>query len=57
MQRMPPRFVNIDHNTPLLLPPGLLIYCYAPGIFSSRRIETQTDENIALRFLTGDTSP
>jgi hypothetical protein len=44
MQRMAPRFVNIDHNSPLLLPPGLLNYCYATGIFSSRRIETQTDE-------------
>ncbi len=99
---MPARFVNIDHDTPLLLPPdlrdwvspdhmvhfvmdavkaldltrartnqrgtghaqyppcmmlGLLIYCYATGTFSSRRIETQTYENIAVRFLTGDTHP
>jgi transposase len=33
------------------------IYCYATGIFSSRRIETQTHENVAVRFLTGDTHP
>lgn len=102
IQGMPARFVNIDHDTPLLLPPdlrdwvapdhmvhfimdavkaldlscartnhrgtghaqyppsmmlGLLIYCYATGIFASRRIETQTYENVAVRFLTGDTHP
>ncbi len=99
---MPARFVNIDHATPLLLPPdlrdrvgpdhmvhfimdavaaldlrlaqtnergtgkaqyppsmmlGLLIYCYATGTFSSRRIETQTYENVAVRYLTADTHP
>jgi transposase len=102
MERMAARFVNIDHDTPLLLPPdlrdwgspghmvhfvmdavkaldlslahtneratghtqyppsmmlGLLIYCYATGTFSSRRIETLTFENTAVRFLTGDTHP
>ena len=96
------RFVNIDHATPLLLPPdlrdwvgkdhmvrfimdavaaldlgrarvngrgtgsaqyppsmmlGLLIYCYATGTFSSRRIETLTFENVAVRFLCADTHP
>lgn len=99
---MSARFVNIDHDTPMLLPPdlrdwvspnpmvhfimdavkaldlslartnqrgtghaqyppsmmlGLLIYCYATGTFSSRRIETLTFENVAVRFLTGDTHP
>lgn len=99
---MPARFVNVDHATPLLLPPdlrdwvapdhmvhfiidavsaldlsaartnergtglaqyppsmmlGLLIYCYATGTFSSRRIEAQTYENVAVRYLTGDTHP
>ena len=99
---MPARFVNIDHATPLLLPPdlrdwvgpdhmvhfimdavaaldlsiaqtnergtgkaqyppsmmlGLLIYCYATGTFSSRRIETLTYENLAVRYLTADTHP
>lgn len=96
------KFVNIDHDTPLLLPPdlrdwvgpnhmvhfimdavaaldlrtarvnergtgsaqyppsmmlSLLIYCYATGTFSSRRIETLTYENVAVRFLTADTHP
>jgi transposase len=102
MEGMSARFVNIDRDTPLPLPPdlrgwvspahmvhfiidavkaldlslaqtnqrgtgsaqyppsmmlGLLIYCYATGTFSSRRIETQTYENIAVRYLTGDTHP
>jgi transposase len=102
MGEMSARFVNVDHDTPLLLPPdlrdwvspghmvhfimdavkaldlslarinqrgtghaqyppsmmlGLLIYCYATGTFSSRRIETLTYENVAVRFLTGDTHP
>jgi transposase len=102
MEEMSARFVNIDHDTPLLLPPdlrdwvseghivhfimdavdaldlslartnqrgtghaqyppsmmlGLLIYCYATGTFSSRRIETLTFENVAVRYLTGDTHP
>src|ERR1700741_2280595 len=36
---------------------ALLIYCYANGIFSSRRIERATYRDIAVRFLTGDTHP
>jgi transposase len=99
---MAAKFVSIDHDTPLLLPPdlrdwvgvdhmvhfvmdavdeldvsaarvnergtgcaqypprmmlGLLIYCYATGIFSSRRIETLTYENVAVRYLCADTHP
>jgi transposase len=99
---MPARFVPIDHDTPLLLPPdlrdwvpedhlvhfimeavglldvstarvnhrgtgseqyppgmmlGLLIYCYATGSFSSRRIERLTHENVAVRFLCADRHP
>lgn len=99
---MAARFVNIDHDTPLLLPPdirdwvgpdhmvhfimdavealdlsaarvnergtgsaqyppsmmlGLLIYCYATGTFASRRIETLTHENVAVRLLCADTHP
>ena len=99
---MPARFVNIDHDTPLLLPPdlrdwvpedhlvhfimdavglldlgtarvndrgtgseqyppgmmlGLLIYCYATGSFSSRRIERLTHENVAVRLLCADRHP
>ena len=36
---------------------GLLIYCYANGIFSSRRIERATYGDVAVRYLTGDTHP
>ena len=99
---MAARFVNVDHDTPLLLPPdlrdwvgpdhmvhfvmdavkaldlsgaqvnvrgtgsaqyppsmmlGLLIYCYANGTFSSRRIQTLTHENVAVRLLCADTHP
>ncbi len=99
---MAAKFVSIDHDSPLLLPPdlrdwlpsdhmvhfvmdavnaldlrsarvnvngtgsaqyppsmmlGLLIYCYATGTFSSRRIETLTYENVAVRFLCADTHP
>lgn len=96
------RFVNIDHDTELLLPPnlrdwvpadhlvhfvmdavelvdvseasvnergtgsaqyppslllGLLVYCYATGLFSSRQIERATYENVAVRLLCADTHP
>ncbi|MGB5803181.1 transposase [Haloferula sp.] len=99
---MAAKFVNIDHDSPMLLPPdlrdwvgpdhmvhfimdavdtldlsaarvndrgtgsaqyppsmmlGLLIYCYATGTFSSRRIETLTYENVAVRYLSADTHP
>jgi len=99
---MGPRFVNIDRDTPLFLPPSLqdwvpadhlarfvvdaveamnlrqvkvntrgtgdaqyppslllslLIYCYATGIFGSRRIEQSTYDNVAVRFITADTHP
>lgn len=99
---MGPRFVNIDRDTPLFLPPSLqdwvpadhlahfvvdaveamdlrqvkvntrgtgdaqyppsmlvslLIYCYAIGIFGSRRIEQSTHDNVAVRFITADTHP
>jgi transposase len=99
---MAARLVNIDRDTPLLLPPdlrqwvpdddlvhfvieavngmtlsslkvnrrgsgsaqyppkmmlALLIYCYANGIFSSRRIERATWRDVAVRYLTADTHP
>jgi len=99
---MSTRFIPVDRNQPLLLPPdlrewvpeddlvhfvieavesvpverfhvnargsgsaqyppsmmlALLIYCYANGVFSSRRIERATHRDIAVRYLTGDTHP
>lgn len=36
---------------------GLLIYSYCAGIFSSRRIERATFEDVAFRFLSGDQHP
>lgn len=96
------RLVNIDRNTPMLLPPdlrdwvqdddlvhfvvdglavldlscaklnergtgdrqyppgmmlGLLLYCYAQGLFSSRQIERATYRNISVRYLAGNTHP
>jgi len=99
---MAERFVEIDRNTPMLLPAdlrdwvpeddlvhfvieavktlpagefvvngrgtgyaqyppsmmlALVIYCYANGIFSSRRIERATYRDLGVRFLSGDTHP
>jgi len=36
---------------------GLLIYGYCVGVFSSRRIERATFEDVAFRFLSGDQHP
>jgi transposase len=36
---------------------ALLIYCYANGIFSSRRSERATYRDVAVRYLTADTHP
>ncbi len=99
---MAARFVNVDHDTPLLLPPdlrdwvpadhlvhfimdavaaldlstarvnergtgsaqyppsmmlALLIYSYSTGTFSSRKIQTATHENVAVRYLCADHHP
>lgn len=99
---MAARFVLVDHDTPLLLPPdlrqwvpadhlvhfvmdavgeldvraakvnergtgdaqypprmmlGLLVYSYATGMFSSRKIERATYENVAVRVMCADTHP
>lgn len=99
---MAENFVNVDRDTPLLLPAdlrqwvpeddlvhfvisavdsmhlgslqvnergtgsaqypptmmlALLLYCYANGIFSSRRIERATWRDVGVRYLTGDTHP
>ena len=36
---------------------ALLVYCYANGLFGSRRIERATYRDIAVRYLTGDRHP
>ncbi len=36
---------------------ALLIYCYSQGVMSSRKIERATYDNLAVRYLTGDTHP
>jgi transposase len=36
---------------------ALLVYCYANGVFGSRRIERATYRDVAVRYLTGDTHP
>jgi transposase len=36
---------------------GLLVYGYATGVFSSRRIERATYENVAFRFIAGNLHP
>jgi transposase len=99
---MAARFVNIDYDTPLILPPNLrdwvpanhlahfildavaevdlnrfkvnergtgsaqyppsmllplLLYCYATGVFSSRRIEQATYDSVPVRMICGDTHP
>jgi transposase len=101
-QYMPARFVTIDYDTPLILPPNLrewvpaghlahfvldavegmdlrqvrvnergtgseeypprmllalLLYCYATGVFSSRRIEQATWDSVPVRMISGDTHP
>ena len=96
------RFVSVDHDTPMLLPPdlrhwvpdnhmvhfvmdavkvlklddaklnvrgtgsaqyppsmmlGLLIYCYATGTFSSRKIEQLSHDSVAVRYLCAQHHP
>jgi transposase len=34
--------------------PALLVYCYATGTFSSRRIEAATYTDVAVRYICGD---
>jgi transposase len=59
--RLPSLSVNRRGTGSLQYPPvmmlSLLIYCYARGVFSSRRIERMTYRDIAVRYLTGDTHP
>jgi len=56
------QFVGNERGTgyaqyPASMMVALLIYCYANGIFSSRRIERATYRDLGVRFLTGDTHP
>jgi transposase len=46
-----------DEQYPPHLMLALLLYCYANGLFSSRRIERATYRDIAVRYLTADTHP
>lgn len=43
------------HHPALVL--GLLIYGYATGVYSNRRIETATHESIAFRYIAANTHP
>jgi transposase len=99
---MSARFVSVDRETPMLLPPdmkdwvaeddlahfilevvqgvdtsmakvnergsgseqyppgmllGVMIYCYATGIFSSRQMEAATKNHVAVRYLAANTHP
>jgi len=99
---MAARFVTVDYDTPLILPPNLrewvpvnhlahfildvveeldlrqvrvnergtgseqypprmllalLLYCYATGLFSSRRIEQASWDSVPVRLICGDTHP
>lgn len=101
-KHMAARFINIDHDTPLMLPPnlrdwvpadhlahfildaveemdlrrikvnergtgseqypprmllGLLLYSYATGVFSSRRIEQASHDSVPVRMICADTHP
>jgi transposase len=42
------------HPTMML---GLLVYCYASGIFSSRRIEQASYRNVSVRFIAANSHP
>jgi transposase len=46
-----------DEQYPPHMMLALLIYCYANGIFSSRRIERATYRDVAVRYLSADTHP
>ncbi|CAB4244001.1 transposase [Methylacidimicrobium sp. AP8] len=53
--------VNVRGTGDAQYPPSmmlsLLIYCYANGIFSSRRIEAATRRDVAVRYLCANTHP
>ncbi|MBM3273319.1 IS1182 family transposase, partial [Candidatus Kaiserbacteria bacterium] len=53
--------VNVRGTGSAQYPPSvmlaLLVYCYANGIFSSRRIERATYRDVSVRYLTANTHP
>ena len=46
---------KMSHHLAVLL--SLLIYGYATGVFSSRKIERATHDSIAFRYLAANTHP
>ena len=46
-----------DRQFPPAMMLTLLIYCYATGLFSSRRIEHATYQNLSVRFICANTHP
>src|SRR6202043_2775964 len=42
------------HPAPLL---GLIVYGYATGVFSSRKLERETYDSVAFRFITANDHP
>jgi transposase len=46
-----------DEQYPPLMMLALLVYCYANGLFSSRRIERATYRDVAVRYLCADLHP
>jgi transposase len=63
VDRLPLRTFAVNHKGcgdeqyPPHMMLALLIYCYAEGLFSSRRIERATHRDVAVRGLTADTHP
>ena len=47
----------VGNPTPPRMLLGLLLYGYATGVFSSRKIERATYESVAFRFITGNVHP
>lgn len=46
-----------SEQSPPAMMMGILLYCYAQGIFSSRRIEAATYAHVSVRYLAGNTHP
>jgi transposase len=46
-----------DEQYPPAMMPALIIYCYAAGTFSSRKIEIAAYTDIAARYICGGSRP